>query len=95
MPPNVLFGAFKETVGDVIGLAAAAKVVPDEDKAKQQVAQKSLLEGVKVFKTPPQGPAGAQPGQPPAQPQPAQPQAPVAPPPDAVQGVINQAMGAV
>lgn len=80
IPPEVMMGALKETVGDVTEVAVAANVVPPDQKAA--MAQQALPMSAKFMRPQQEAP---QPGAAPAQPE-AQGQ---------VDGIINKAMGAV
>lgn len=87
VPQSVLFGALRGAVGDLTEVAAAAKIVPEEEKPK--VAQAALPEAARFLKQPK---APEQPGQPPQAPGMAP--APAQPSPQ-VGGIVNAAMGAV
>lgn len=101
-PQDVVFGALRGTVSDLTEVAAAAKVIPDEQKT--QVAQGALADAVNTFKSaktpsaigskefPGGSPQATQPMQP-GQAAPAQPMG--AQPSPQVGGIINQAMKAV
>ncbi len=87
VPQPVLFGALRGAVGDLTEVAAAANIIPEEEKPK--VAQAALPEAAQYLKQPQpaqgQQPPGAAPGM---QPAPAQPS-------PQVDGIVNSAMGAV
>lgn len=56
VPKEVLSAAFKETVGDLVELAVAAKVIGEEQKV--QVAQVAMKQGAGFFQKTPQKPTG-------------------------------------
>lgn len=91
VPPEVLTGAYAETVADLTEVAVAAKLVPEEQKSV--VAKQALAEGGAAFrgagKPQPAQPHGAAP--PAAQPAPPPARQPGLP---SVGGLVKQAMGA-
>ena len=79
--PEILKGAFAETVADLVEVAVAAKVIGEKDK--QAVGRQALAEGAKVFKEASQ-PAGQSPRGPMLGAQPPAPEG----------GIVQTAMGA-
>ena len=89
IPPEVMLGALKETVGDVTDVAVAAKVLPEEQKIP--TAQEAMRMGARFLSQKP--PQQAQEGQ--AAPQQAAPPPMPTPGQAPVDGLIKQATGAL
>lgn len=84
--PDILAGAFKRTLNDLVEIAVAAQAVPESEAKK--VAASAIAQSEQFLKPEPQQAQQPAPAQSPQQP-PAQPPAPP------VSGLAEQAMGAL